>query len=81
MLGKAVEKIPKLRDTQIDENLLETSERIKELDADTNQKISRTITNCQKVDVSPFVDNINRINYLCNSPLKILVSEDALYIA
>ena len=81
VLGKAVKKIPKLRDTQIDENLLETSERIKELDADTNQKISRTITNCQKVDVSPFVDNINRIDYLCNSPLKILVSEDALYIA
>lgn len=81
VLGKAVERIPKLRDTQIDENLLETSERIKELDADTNQKISRTITNCQKVDISPFVDNINRIDYLCNSPLKILVSEDALYIA
>lgn len=80
-LGKIVENIPKLSDTQIDENLLETSAKIKDFDVLTNQKISRTITNCQKVDVSPFIDNINRINYLCNSPLKILVSEDKIYIA
>lgn len=80
-LGKIVENIPKLSDTQIDENLLETSAKIKDFDVLTNQKISRTITNCQKVDVSPFIDNINRIDYLCNSPLKILVSEDKIYIA
>lgn len=80
-LGKLVENIPKLSDTQIDENLLETSDKIKDFDVITNQKISRAITNCQKVNVSPFVDTINRINYLCNSPLRILVSEDKLYIA
>lgn len=81
VLGKTVEKIPKLRDTQIDENLLEASERIKEFDIDTNQKISRTITNCQKVDVSPFVDNINQIDYLYNSQLIILISNDRFYIS
>lgn len=80
VLGKAVENVPKLSDTQIDENLLSISDRIKEFDIETNQKISRTITNNQRVDVSPFVDTIKRIDFLCNHPLRILISDDSLYI-
>lgn len=79
-LGKAVEKVPKLSDTQIDENLLSFSDKINEFDIETNQKISRTITNCKKVEVSPFIDNINQVKRLFNSQLTILVSENNLFI-
>ena len=79
-LGKAVEKIPKISDTQIDENLFSVSQKITAFDEDTNQRIARTITSCQKVDVSPFIDNIHRIDYLSNYPLTILISNEGLYI-
>lgn len=79
-LGNTVNKIPKLGDTQIDENLLAASERLQKFDILTNQKISHLIVNCQKVEVSTFLDRIHQIDYLCNSPLTILISGDNLYI-
>ena len=79
-LGNTVNRIPKLGDTQIDENLLAASERLNEFDTLTNQKVSRMIVNCQRVDVSPFLDRIHQIDHLCNSPLTILISGDNLYI-
>lgn len=79
-LGKAVEKIPKLCDTQMDENLFNASEKIAVFDEDTNKKIARTITSAQKVDVSLFTENINRIEYLANYPFTVLLSNDSLYI-
>lgn len=79
-LGNTVNRIPKLGGTQIDENLLAASERLSEFDILTNQKISRMIVSCQKVDVSPFLERIHKIDYLCNSPLTILISGDELYI-
>ena len=79
-LGNTVNRIPKLRDTQIDENLLAASERLNEFDTLTNQKVSRMIVNCQRVDVSPFLDRLHQIDHLCNSPLTILISGDNLYI-
>ncbi|MER2149746.1 MAG: hypothetical protein ABS987_11430, partial [Ruminococcus sp.] len=79
-LGNTINRIPKLGDTQIDENLLAASERLNEFDTLTNQKVSRMIVNCQRVDVSPFLDRLHQIDHLCNSPLTILISGDNLYI-
>lgn len=79
-LGKTVEKIPKISDTQIDETLIETSKKIKEFEMNTHQKISRMIVGSQKVDITPFVNNIQEISFLYNEPLTILISEDAIYI-
>ena len=80
-LGKTVEKIPKISDTQIDEKLIEASEKISKFDVMENERITKKLINCQKVDVTPFVDSIRQIDHLYNFPLTLLISEDKLYIA
>lgn len=80
VLGKTVEKIPKISDTQIDETLLDASERITKFDIMENERISKHLINCQKVDVTPFVDGIQQIDQLYNSPIDVLISNDTLYI-
>lgn len=79
-LGKAVEKIPKLKDTSIDEKLLLTSENIKDWDIDITDKTAKHLVAQQKVDVSIFSESIQKIDYLYNHPLEILISDNKLYI-
>ena len=79
-LGDSVERIPKLGDTQIDENLKSASDKLKSFDLKTNDQISKNIVVNQKVDVQPFVECLKTIDYLYNEPMTILLSSDTLYI-
>lgn len=80
-LGKAVENIPLVGDnTQIDENLIGFSERVKDDNNKSNNEISRSIVSGSKVDVSLFTENIKRIDHLYNDTPEVLISGDTLYI-
>lgn len=81
VVGKFVEKIPLVSNTQADETLIAVGNTINDY---KNQKAKKTMLNLieeQSNYVRPFVENINTINELYNKPIQLLVDYDNLYIA
>lgn len=80
VFGKAVEKIPVISDSQIDETLIATGEKIQKYgDSKIDKSMSGFIDN-QNSYVRPFIESINTVNRLHNSPVKIFVDKESLYI-
>lgn len=80
-VGKFVEKIPIISNTQIDENLISTGDKI---NAFRNEKIKsqmQCLIERQSNFVRPFIDNINTINKLYNKPIQLLVDKSNIYLA
>ena len=79
-LGIVAGKIPKVKETQLGEKLSNKAESIKDWNIKNNMQIARNLALQQKVDISMFIDGIEKIDYLYNQPLNILISKDTLYI-
>ena len=79
-MGEVVAKIPKLSDTQLDENLVEAGDK---LTAHSNKKIEKRMKNLIDVNsnvVLPFVNNIRMIDNIYNKVEKIGFDKDNVYL-
>ena len=78
-IGETIAKIPKIRDGQVDKNLIEASEKMDKFNDkrtdDTIESLIKDYTIC----VLPFVDNINAVNKIYNEPLEVLFDNENLY--
>ena len=79
-LGAVADKLPKVKETQLGEKLSNKAGLIKDWNINNNTQIARNLASQQKADVSVFIDSIEKIDYLYNRPLNILISKDTLYI-
>lgn len=79
-LGSVADKLPKVKETQLGEKLSNKAGLIKDWNINNNTQIARNLASQQKADVSVFIDSIEKIDYLYNRPLNILISKDTLYI-
>ncbi|MBQ8804326.1 MAG: hypothetical protein IJZ53_11875 [Tyzzerella sp.] len=81
VVGKFVEKIPVVSNTQIDETLISTSDKLDNFGTEKTRKQMQKLIERQSNFIRPFIDNINVVNELHNNPVQLLVDENNLYIA
>ncbi len=79
VLGKAIAKIPKIRDGQIDESLIAAGEKVDNFNEkrseNTMERFSNNYANC----VKPFVENIQSVNRIYNHPVDVLFDGENMY--
>ena len=80
-VGKIVERIPVVGDTQADETLIAAGEKFGDIGTEKIRKQMRQLIERQSNFVRPFIDNIDTVNRLNNNPVQLLVDKDNLYIA
>lgn len=80
-VGKIVERIPVVGDTQADETLIAAGEKLGDIGTEKIRKQMRQLIERQSNFVRPFIDNIDTVNRLNNNPVQLLVDKDNLYIA
>ena len=78
--GTAIAKIPGINKSQIDETLIEASERIGAYKKHRVQTTMRQLLERQSSCVRPFIDNINAVNRLYNEPVTLIFNHDTLYL-
>ena len=80
-VGKIVERIPVVGDTQADETLIAAGEKLGDIGTEKIRKQMSQLIERQSNFVRPFIDNIDTVNRLNNNPVQLLVDKDNLYIA
>lgn len=78
--GEAFARIPLLRKTRLDENLLGASQRLEEFGARKVQKTMRQFIDQQSSCVRPFVENIEMIGRIYNRPMSLVFNGEDLYL-
>ena len=78
--GKAIARIPVIGQYQIDETLIETSERLEVFGNNRLQNRMQQLVERQSGCVRPFIDNIVMISQMYNHALTLVFNEKALYI-
>lgn len=78
--GQAISKIPIIKNTQVDETLIDVSNKIRILDRKRSKKVMQTILDKQSSSVRPFIENINTINSLYNKPIELVFDQDNIYL-
>ncbi len=79
-VGKAIEKVPVISNSQIDEKLIATGEKVSEHGKAKTEHTMQAFIESQANYVRPFVENIQSINSLYNTPVNFLIDGDTLYI-
>lgn len=79
--GKLIEKIPVVSNTQIDETLISTGDKLNNFGTEKTKKQMQKLIERQSNFIRPFIENINVVNELHNNPVQLLVDENNLYIA
>lgn len=81
LVGKFVEKIPVVSDTQADAALLAAGDKLRRIEKDRVSMQMQQLIEQQGNYVRPFIDNIEMVNTLQNKPIKLLVDSNNIYIA
>lgn len=80
-VGKMIEKIPIVGSTQADETLIAAGGKIGNKRDEKVRNQMKALIERQSNFVRPFIDNINILNELQNTPVQLLVDKENLYIA
>ena len=80
-MGKMIEKIPVVSNSQADETLIAAGDKLQKIGDDKVRKQMKALIERQSNYVRPFIDNINTVNELHNNPVQLLIDKDNLYIA
>ncbi len=78
-LGKTIGKIPKIKDGNVDENLIAAGERVEDFNAKRSENTMEFFV-CERAScVDPFLDNIQAVNRIYNEPMEVLFDEENVY--
>ena len=80
IIGQAIAKVPVVNKAQIDENLIESSKKLKKHTSNRTAKTLNPFVNVQNTIVTPFIENIETINSLHNTSADYLFDKENLYI-
>lgn len=80
-VGKVIEKVPIVGNTQADETLIAAGGKISDKRYEKIRNQMKALIERQSNFVRPFIDNINMVDELQNAPTQLLVDKDNLYIA
>lgn len=79
--GKIVEKIPVIRKSQLDENLIKVGGKLQDVDSGRTQKVVQILADSQTNYIDAFVENIHTIDNLYNHPMQLMFDSENIYIA
>jgi hypothetical protein len=79
--GKTIAKIPVIGNTQIDETLIESGERLERFGSQRTLKTMRRLSDSRSGCVMQFVSCIHIINTLYNRQTEVLFDHDNFYLA
>lgn len=80
-VGKIVEKIPVISKGQADEAMIAAGDKLGELNAGKLRKQMSSLIERQSNFIRPFIENIDKVNELCNKPVQLLVDKENIYIS
>ena len=78
--AEAISKTPILKDGPIDETLMKGSEKVEEYSEKITTQEALKLADKQSGCVSPFVDNIEKLEQIYNKPLTMMIDQDAVYL-
>ncbi|MDI3537617.1 MAG: hypothetical protein PWP30_2099 [Eubacteriaceae bacterium] len=78
--GETLAKIPGISKSQIDETLIENSEKLGTFGVKRTENTMQQLIERDSTCVIPFVENINTINRLYNQPMELLFDNENVYI-
>ena len=79
-MGRAIEKVPAVGCTQLDENLQKAGRALKEKKKTDTARMISVMVDQQSSQTKPFVDNINMVSRLYNEPLEIIFDDENVYL-
>ena len=77
--GKAIEKVPLISKSQIDEVLIDTGNRFSNFGNRRTFRVMQGLVDKQSSYVTPFIESINTVNKLYNNSLEIVFDHQNLY--
>lgn len=80
-VGKFVEKIPVISNSQADEALKTAGGKLDKINAGKLRNQMNALIAYQSNLIKPFIENINTVNELYNKPVQLLVDKENLYLA
>ena len=78
--GDAAAKIPVISKSQIDETLIETSDRLGEYGSKRTAQTMEQFANLQSSAVHQFIENINTVNHFHNQQIELLFDDNNIYL-
>ena len=78
--GKLIAKIPLINKTKLDENLISAGECLKETRTQQTSCVMKKVFAGDTEFVTPFIENIHRVNILYNEPIEMLFDNETMYI-
>ena len=79
-VGTAVNKIPVISKSQLDENLIASSDKLTDYKAKRTEITLERLEGKENSSVEPFIENIIMIDQLYNQPLQMLFDQENIYI-
>ena len=80
LMGKAIEKVPVISDTQLDENLIKSGEKIKDSSDEHVLKFLNDFVVLNNPGVGVFADNIEVLEAIYNKKSQYFIDKDNLYV-
>ncbi len=80
LAGKTVASIPRIRDSQLDENLIEAGQKLTDFSGKREQESLQQLVDRQSSCVRPFIEQIDTINAMYNKDMAVLFDKETLYI-
>ena len=78
--GQGVAKAPLINKTDLENNLLQVSVKLKEYDADKREETLNALAENSSASVMPYVETIDNLNRFHNEPMDVMFDEEYIYV-
>ena len=78
--GQGVAKAPLINKTELENNLLQVSVKLKEYDADKREETLNALAENSSASVMPYVETIDNLNRFHNEPMDVMFDKEYVYI-
>ena len=81
IIGKAVSKVPVINKSKLENNLINNSARLEQMNSKKADLAIEQLTLISDTEIQVFIDNINTINCIFNKTSELLFDNDNIYIS
>lgn len=78
--GETIAKIPVISNSQIDETLIETGQKISAFDEKRSERTMSVLLDRESSFIRPFVEQIDNINFVYNNPMTLIFNDENLFL-
>ena len=78
--GQGVAKAPLINKTDLENNLLQVSVKLKEYDSDKREETLNALAENSSASVMPYVETIDNLNRFHNEPMDVMFDEEYIYV-